>query len=148
MILTTPFKDIEGNISAMNFVWAISVITIITVWSFISIKTNTIQHMVIGDALWIIVLFSGKFLQNFSERVSVITPTSPNGLFLNIEGNFCIIRTIWIIVVLSIVFVWAYLSCTSLELQHFTTGDAGWFLGLFGCKVGNTYVERLSPITV
>ena len=73
---TTIFDDSEGNASSMNFVWLLSLITIIGVWIFLSIKTGVLQHVTGGDALWFTSLFSGKLVQNFYENKKPSAPTA------------------------------------------------------------------------
>jgi len=63
-------------------------------------------------------------------------------MFKDGEGNVSSMRIVWTIVVLTLVFVWAYISLSTKTLQSFTTGDAAWFAALFAGKVGQSYVER------
>ena len=136
------FKDGEGNISSMNLVWIISIITMMGMWIFLSLKSGTLQHLTAGDALWFTTLFSGKVLQGFYEKKNPQTTQTKSGLVQDSEGKASPSRIIWIVAVLGIVGTWGFLSYQAVELQHFTTGDAGWFAALFGSKVGQTYVER------
>lgn len=138
------FGDKNGNISSMNFVWLISIVTIIGMWIAISFRLNSLQHVTGGDALWFATLFSGKVLQNFFERrmpkPDDVDPQS--NMFQDNQGKTSVSRVVWVVAVLGIVFTWAFISWTSIELQHFTTGDAAWFAGLFGSKIGGTIIER------
>lgn len=137
------FGDENGSISSMNFVWLISIITIIGMWITMSIKLNELQHVTGGDALWFATLFSGKVLQNFFERKMPGKTTKESAsMFEDNQGKTSVSRIIWVVAVLGIVFTWAFLSWTSNELQHFSTGDAAWFGALFGSKIGGTIIER------
>jgi len=144
-MLVELFGDKNGNISSMNFVWLISIVTIIGMWIALSFRLGTLQHVTGGDALWFATLFSGKVLQNFFERrfpegTSDIDKKS--NMFEDNQGKTSVSRVIWVFAVLGIVFTWAYISWVSKELQHFSTGDAAWFAGLFGSKIGGTIIER------
>jgi len=135
------FYDEEGNTSSMNFVWLISIFTIISTWLLLSLKIDSLQHVTEGDALWFTTLFCGKVIQNFYEK-KYPSGLKNGGLVQTNKGKFSPARMVWILAVLGIVFTWAYLSWHLKELQHFTTGDAAWFAALFGSKVGGTIVER------
>lgn len=63
------------------------------------------------------------------------------GVFEDNDGNSSSMRIVWTVAVLTIIFVWAYISIKTLTFQNFTLGDAGWFLALFSGKVGQKYVE-------
>ncbi len=65
------------------------------------------------------------------------------GMFKDHEGNVSSMRLVWTIAVLTLTFVWAYISITTKNLQAFTMGDAAWFAALFAGKVGQSYVERM-----
>lgn len=141
--MTEIFNDSEGSASSMNFVWLLSLITIIGTWILLSLKTGTLQHVTGGDALWFTSLFAGKIVQNFYEsRTPQPVSDVKAGLIQDGKGNFSSARFIWIVCVLGIIFTWAYLAWKNMEMQHFSTGDAGWFTALFGSKVGTTMVER------
>ncbi len=140
------FQDDEGNISSMNFVWMVSIATIVIMWIFTSIRLNELQHLTGGDVLWFTSLFSGKLAQNYCEKK---LPSKGNeagkrsGLIQNDRGQTNPTRLIWIAAVLGIIGTWAYISYTTTQMQHFSTGDAAWFTSLFGSKVGGTVVERM-----
>lgn len=138
------FNDENGNVSSMNFVWIISLITIIGTWIALSIKLHGLQHVTPGDALWFATLFSGKVLQNFFETKYKINEdtTVKSGMLEDNQGRTSISRILWVIATLGIVFTWSYISLSSNELQHFTSGDAAWFAALFGSKIGGTVIER------
>jgi len=65
-------------------------------------------------------------------------------MFRDHQGNISSMRVTWTITVLTLVFVWAYVSVTTKHLQAFTMGDAAWFGALFAGKVGQSYVERMN----
>lgn len=142
-MLVGLFGDENGNISSMNFVWLLSIITIIGMWIILSIKLGELQHVTGGDALWFATLFSGKVLQNFFEkRMPKKGNDIGNKMFEDNQGKTSISRVVWVMAVLGIVFTWAFISWVSNELQHFSTGDAAWFGALFGSKIGGTIIER------
>ena len=137
------FADNEGNTSSMNFVWLLSLITIIGTWILLSIKTGSLQHVTGGDALWFTTLFSGKIVQNFYENKSPAPQTdNKSGLIQDSKGKTSPARFVWILCVLGIVGTWTWISFKLEVLQHFTIGDAAWFAALFGSKVGQTVIER------
>lgn len=61
------FEDREGNKSSFRIVWSISILTIILVWGWTSISTNTLQPWPL-DALTTIGLFTGSAVKTFSEN--------------------------------------------------------------------------------
>jgi hypothetical protein len=137
------FADSEGNASSMNFVWLLSLATIIGVWIYLSLKTGQLQHVTGGDALWFTSLFSGKLVQHFFEsKKPMPVSETKTGLIESDPGVISPARIIWIIAVLGIIFTWAYLTWKNTQMQHFSTGDAAWFTALFGSKVGATVIER------
>ena len=142
--MVTIFNDETGNVSSMNFVWVVSLITIIGTWIALSIKLHDLQHVTGGDALWFATLFSGKVLQNFFEAKykKPEDTTVESGMMQDNQGRTSIARILWVLATLGIVFTWAYLSWTTDELKHFSTGDAAWFGALFGSKIGGTVIER------
>lgn len=141
--MSSLFEDGEGNASSMNLVWFLSLITIVGTWILLSLKTGTLQHVTGGDALWFTALFSGKIVQNFYENKRPAPPSdTKSGIIQDSSGKTSPARLIWIICVLGIIATWAWISWKASLLQHFTTGDAGWFTALFGSKVGHTAIER------
>ena len=57
------------------------------------------------------------------------------------NGNTSSMRLVWMLAVVTILGVWAFISVTTATFQNFTLGDAGWFATLFAGKVGQKYVE-------
>lgn len=142
-MFTSIFKDYEGNASSMNLIWTLSVLIITGVWIIISYKTGILQPVTSGDALWFTSLFGGKVLQSFIEKKSPKpTESEPSGLIQDSDGKPSFSRLVWMLIVSSIIFIWAYLSIKHNAIQHFTPGHAAWFTALFGSKVGQTYIER------
>ena len=143
--MNSLFEDSEGNASSMNLVWFFSLLTIVGMWIFLSILTGQLQHVTGGDALWFTSLFSGKLIQNFYENKRPLPPSDVKaGILQDSNGKTSPARFIWILCVLGIIGTWAWISWKSIELQHFSTGDAAWFTALFGSKVGHTAIERSS----
>lgn len=140
--MSSIFNDYEGNASSMNLVWILSIITILSVWIFITIVTGVLAPVLTGDALWISTLFGGKVLQGFFEKKSPNPKAGGGGIIQDSNGKFNPARLIWILSVLGIVGTWAFLSIKQVDFLHFTTGHAAWFAALFSSKVGQTYIER------
>lgn len=137
-------NDNEGNTSTMNLVWYISVGIILYVWFKITYMTGTIQHMTNGDALWFLALISSKVTQNFFEKTKPSGNEAKTKLLEDSKGTSNPFRLFWVVTVLGIVSMWAYVSLSSPipAIQHFTPGDAAWFTALLSSKVGQTYIER------
>ena len=61
------FQDKDGNNSSFRMVWSISVGTILFVWAYTSISTNTMQPWPL-DALTTTGLFMGSAAKTFVEK--------------------------------------------------------------------------------
>ena len=56
-------------------------------------------------------------------------------------GNRSIMRIVWALCVLTIMFVWAYVCIKNNTLYSFQIGDATLMAFLFGGKIGQKYLE-------
>ena len=61
------FEDDKGNSSSMRVVWALCVLMVFGVWSYICIQKGELISFQVGDATLIAFLFGGKLGQKYIE---------------------------------------------------------------------------------
>lgn len=61
----------------------------------------------------------------------------------NAEGQTSSLRVVWAMSTMIVMFVWAYVSIVSMDIQHLTIGDAVAFGLLFGIKPMSTMAEHM-----
>ena len=64
------------------------------------------------------------------------------GLFQDDQGNTSSLRWVWVLTMLTILGVWAYISVVNKGIAHMSTGDVAWIGILMAGKAGQKHLEK------